>query len=315
MHSVVPGSAAHAAGLANGDRILSVNGRCDLDDLFDWQFEVCDTAYLEVRVRRTGGTEETLGLQKQPDDDPGITFSSPVFTPIKTCNNACPFCFIDQQPAGLRQSLYVKDDDWRLSYFNGTYITLTNLTAYDRQRIEAIRPGPLYVSVHATDPATRARLLGDRPRGGEILQELRWLADLEIPFHAQIVLCPGLNDGEILRRTLSDLATLRPHALSVAVIPVGLTAHRAHLPTLTPVTADSARAVIACVEAFCAEGPPPPRLPRHAADDDVQQCSPRSASLFFFRMSFTIAPGSRFRNMAGRGNCRNWKTAWARCAC
>lgn len=255
IHSAAPGSPAQKAGLGPGDRILSINGRADLEDLFDWQFELCDTAYLELQVQRTGGTEETLIVEKDPDADLGLTFTSPVFSPIKTCNNACPFCFIDQQPPGLRASLYVKDDDWRLSYFNNTYITLTNLTPRDRQRMSAIRPGPLYVSVHATDPAIRARLLGDRPRGGDILAELRWLASLEIPFHAQIVVCPGINDGDALSQSLADLAALRPHALSVAVIPVGLTAHRAHLPTLTPVDAESARAVIARVEAFRSRPP------------------------------------------------------------
>ena len=137
---------------------------------------------------------------------------SPIFTSIKTCNNACPFCFIDQQPEGLRPSLYVKDDDYRLSYFNNTYITLTNLTPHDRARMERLRPGPLYVSVHCTVPEIRERLLVNKKHAGKIMDELRWLKSLEIPFHCQVVLCPGINDGEHLARTLLDLAALRPEA-------------------------------------------------------------------------------------------------------
>src|SRR5262249_21154377 len=161
----------------------------------------------------------TYTLAKNEGEDIGIQFESPVFTPIKTCNNACPFCFIDQQPPGLRASLYVKDDDYRLSYFCNTYITLTNLTRHDRERIERIRLGPLYVSVHSTIPEIRRKLLLN-PKAGDVLTELRWLAGLEIPFHTQLVICPGVNDGENLSRTLSDLAGLHPHCLSVAVVPV-----------------------------------------------------------------------------------------------
>ena len=149
----------------------------------------------------------------------------------------------------------MKDDDWRLSYFANTYITLTNLTERDRQRMSMIRPGPLYVSVHCTVPAIRERLLANPKHAGRIMDELRWLASLEIPFHCQVVICPGINDGEPLTQTLTDLATLRPHAQSVAVIPVGLTQHRDDLPELTPVTTAVAADVIARVEAFQASIP------------------------------------------------------------
>ncbi len=250
IHSVITDSPAARAGLVAGDRVLAVNGRTDLEDMFDYQFEVSDTDYLEIRVRHTDGTEEILGLGKDVDEDPGLIFTSPVFTPIKTCNNACPFCFIDQQPAGLRPSLYVKDDDWRLSYFTNTYITLTNLTDHDRRRIEMIRPGPLYVSVHSTVPEVRIQLLKNPKFAGRIMDELLWLADLGIPFHCQVVVCPGINEGESLSRTLEDLYSLHPEALSVAVIPVGLTRHRDHLPALNPVETATAREVIDRVNAF-----------------------------------------------------------------
>ncbi len=246
---IAPGSIAQSAGLKAGDRVLAVNGNTKLEDLFDYQFEVMASAYLELHVARTDGTEEIYEIEKEEDEEPGIVFQSPVFTPIKTCNNACPFCFIDQQPEGLRSSLYLKDDDYRLSYFNNTYITLTNLTPHDRERISRIRPGPLYVSVHATTPEVRQILLKNK-KAGTIMEELSWLKSLNVPFHCQVVICPGINDGEVLTKTLTDLATLRPEAMSVAVVPVGLTQHRDKLTELTPVTSQSAGDVIDRVAAF-----------------------------------------------------------------
>ena len=247
--TVLPDSIAHHLGLVPGDRITSVNGRTDLEDLFDWQFELSDAEAVELAVCHADGQEAVFEIEKAPDEDLGLVFESPVFTPIKTCNNACPFCFIDQQPEGLRASLYVKDDDWRLSYFVNTYITLTNLTPRDRERMSRLRPGPLYVSVHATTPEIRQQLLVNK-KAGNIMEELRWLKSLEIPFHAQIVVCPGINDGEVLTQSIRDLATLRPEALSVAVVPVGLTKYRRDLPALTPVSADCARAVVERVTAL-----------------------------------------------------------------
>lgn len=247
--SVAPGSLAEALGILPGDALLSVNGTDQLEDMFDYQFEVSDSEYLELQVRHTDGSEEIYEIEKEPDEDLGLVFTSPVFTPIRTCNNACPFCFIDQQPAGLRPSLYVKDDDYRLSYFANTYITLTNLTPRDRERIARLRPGPLYISVHSTVPEVRRQALKNQ-KGGNIMEELSWLKSLEVPFHCQIVVCPGLTDGDSLRQSLADLATIRPEAMSVAVVPVGLTQYREHLSELTAVDKDSAEGVIRIVEAF-----------------------------------------------------------------
>ncbi len=253
IHSVVSDSPAERAGLKPGDQVVTINGRQDLEDMFDYQFEVADSAYLEFTIKRTPDLEEmpqNISVNKDPSEDPGLVFTSPLFTPIKTCNNACPFCFIDQQPAGLRDSLYVKDDDWRLSYFNNTYITLTNLTPHDRERIERMRPGPLYVSVHSTIPEIRVQMLKNPKFGGLIMKELSWLAGLGVPFHCQVVVCPGINDGDSLSQTLEELYALSPEAMSVAVIPVGLTEVRSHLPELNPVDEDSARSVIERVQAF-----------------------------------------------------------------
>jgi putative radical SAM enzyme (TIGR03279 family) len=250
--SIAPDSLAEGLGLLPGDALLAINGSDELEDMFDYQFEVSGSEYLELHVRHNNGSEEIYELEKEEDEDLGIVFTSPVFTPIKTCNNACPFCFIDQQPDGLRPSLYIKDDDYRLSYFANTYITLTNLTPRDRERIARLRPGPLYISVHSTVPAIREVALKNK-KGGNILEELTWLKSLEVPYHCQIVVCPGLTDGDSLRQSLEDLYTLRPEAMSVAVVPVGLTQYRDKLSELTPVDQTSATGVIEIVEAFKAK--------------------------------------------------------------
>jgi putative radical SAM enzyme (TIGR03279 family) len=246
--SRVPPEAAEL-GLQPGDRIVSVNGHTDLEDLLDFQFQEAISDVLSLHVVHPDGSEELLEIEKDSDESLGLQFQSPLFTPVKTCNNRCPFCFIDQQPEGLRPTLYVKDDDYRLSYFNGTYITLTNLTPRDKERIARLRPGPFYISVHATDPEVRSRMLLN-PKGGDILKDLRWLKSLDIPFHCQLVICPGENDGPVLTRTLKDLRRLRPQALSVAIVPVGLTQHRSNLPTLTPVTPAMAGDIIDQVTAL-----------------------------------------------------------------
>ena len=252
IHHITPNTPAHKSHLAVGDTIVSINGSDQLRDLFDWQFAILDEVVLQLEVNRK---EETLTVELINDapfdstDAVGVVFESPIFTPIKTCNNACPFCFIDQQPEGLRPNLYVKDDDWRLSYFNNTYITLTNLTDDDRQRIAQMRPGPLYVSVHCTVAEIRRRMLKNPKFGGEILKELGWLESLGIPVHCQIVVCPGINNGDPLTQTLTDLLAL-DNVLSIAVIPVGLTQHRDHLDELTPVDEATAKDVIARVTEF-----------------------------------------------------------------
>lgn len=255
VHSVAPQSPVARAGILPGDRIVMLAGRSDLEDMFDLQFLTLTCEVLDGALERDG-VQQVFSIAIPDNGELGWVFTSPIFTPIKTCNNACPFCFIDQQPQGLRPSLYVKDDDWRLSYFSQTYITLTNLTERDRERIARIRPGPLYVSVHSTVPEIRIKMLKNPKFAGRIMDELGWLASLGIPFHCQMVVCPGINDTEqSMHKTLTDLWSLSPEALSVAVIPVGLTQYREGLDELSPIEGNEAKRIIGYVEDFWVQHP------------------------------------------------------------
>jgi len=247
---VEPGSIGEELGFEPGDQLLSING-VRPRDLIDYRY-LCVEEELQLEVRDAAGQLHHVELEKDADDGLGLGFTEALFDGLRQCNNRCPFCFIDQQPPGRRGSLYLKDDDYRLSFLYGSYLTLTNLTEADWQRIEAQRLSPLYVSVHATDPDLRARLL-DNPRAGLLLDQLAWFAERDLQIHAQVVVCPGLNDGEALERTLSDLSRFAggewPAVRSAAVVPVGLTRFRPADDGLVPVDPISARDVIARVEA------------------------------------------------------------------
>ncbi len=247
--TVEPDSIGEELGFQPGDRLLSINGKRPRD-LIDLQFLVGEEE-LTLEVEDPDGTRHTVELEKDCDEGLGLGFTEALFDGLKQCNNACPFCFIDQQPPGRRSSLYLKDDDYRLSFLYGSYLTLTNLTAADWQRIEEQRLSPLFVSVHATEPELRSRLLVN-PRAGLLLEQLGWFAQRNLQIHAQVVVCPGINDGPALLRTLHDLATFAagewPAVLSVAVVPVGLTRFRPDGDALVPVNRHAARQVIALVE-------------------------------------------------------------------
>jgi putative radical SAM enzyme (TIGR03279 family) len=252
--TVEPGSIGEELGFQPGDRLLSINGQRPRD-LIDLQFLVGDEELL-LEVEDPDGTRHTVELEKDLDEGLGLGFTEALFDGLKQCNNACPFCFIDQQPPGKRRSLYLKDDDFRLSFLYGSYLTLTNLTEADWRRIETQRLSPLYVSVHATEPELRSRLLVN-PRAGLLLEQLRWFQQRDLQIHAQVVVCPGLNDGPALERTLRDLAGFGggdwPAVLSAAVVPVGLTRFRPPGDGLAPVDRQAARAVIGRVEPLQAE--------------------------------------------------------------
>jgi putative radical SAM enzyme (TIGR03279 family) len=222
VDAVDAGSPADRCGIQPGDTILSVNGQ-RLRDVIDYQFFAADDGPLEVeRVRAGGGGTSVLTIDRDEAESPGISFTEPTFTPIRECNNHCPFCFIDQLPDTMRNSLYIRDDDYRYSFLYGNFVTLTNLNEKDWRRLEEQRLSPLYVSVHATDPAMRRLLLGN-DRAPDIRRQLERLFSYGIQVHTQVVTCPGMNDGAILEQTIDELSAYFPSVLSIGVVPVGLT--------------------------------------------------------------------------------------------
>ncbi|MDD3436899.1 MAG: DUF512 domain-containing protein [Candidatus Gastranaerophilales bacterium] len=227
-----------------GDEILSIDKEI-MFDLIDYNF-LCKSEFLTIEIKKQNGEIEIIELEKDFDEDLGIVFESAVFDKIKPCLNKCIFCFVDQQPEGLRETLYIKDDDYRLSYLQGTYITLTNLTEKDKERIEKLKLGPFYVSLHTTNPELRIKMLKN-PNAGKIMEHLKWLKKNHIPLHLQIVLCPGYNDGDELKRTLSDLKNFK-NILSVAIVPVGITKFRKD--KLHPVTKKIAQETISIADEF-----------------------------------------------------------------
>ena len=247
--NVFPDSIASELGFEPGDAIVAINGDRPRD-LIDYQF-LCADEFLELEVLDSTGRTHHLEIEKDCDDDLGLEFETALFDGLIQCNNRCPFCFIDQQPPGKRDSLYLKDDDYRLSFLYGSYLTLTNLPHREWERIEQMRLSPLYVSVHATEPAVRIRLLKNT-RAGKILEQLQWFQEKRLQIHAQVVVCPGINDGEHLERTLLDLASFHRGEIStvasVAIVPVGLTKFRPSEDELIPVTPEKALEIIEQVQ-------------------------------------------------------------------
>lgn len=238
---VEPGSIAEEAGLVPGDRIMAINGE-PVRDLIDYRFLEADES-LSIEVKKADGEDWVLEVEKDFDQDLGIDFGAGGFGRTARCANKCVFCFVDQMPPDMRKTLYVKDDDYRLSFWSGNFITLTNLGDEALQRIARQRLSPLYISVHTTNPALREKMLGN-PRAGLIMEQLRYLAGAGIEMHTQVVLCPGLNDGKELERTAADLAGLWPAVSSLAVVPVGLTRFRQGLYPLRVFTPDEARRLV-----------------------------------------------------------------------
>ncbi len=249
--AVLPGSIAAEMGFEVGDRIVTINGDRPRD-LIDYQF-LCADEVVELEVLDGSGKRHEIQIEKAYDEDLGLEFDTALFDGLIQCNNRCPFCFIDQQPPGKRESLYLKDDDYRLSFLYGSYLTLTNLSQKEFDRIAQMHLSPLYVSVHATEPEIRTRLLKN-PRAGQLLDQLRWFQAQRLQIHAQVVLCPGINDGEHLTRTLTDLAQFHqgevPAVASVAVVPVGLTRFRPEQDELVPVSQEKAQEIIVQVQAL-----------------------------------------------------------------
>ncbi|MCL6589781.1 MAG: DUF512 domain-containing protein [Firmicutes bacterium] len=247
---VSPGSIGANLGLEPGDILLRMNHR-PLLDVIDYLMLGTET-HLILEVKKKTGAVVELELDKETEDSLGLSFEAAVFDGIRKCSNHCLFCFVNQLPQGQRPTLYIKDDDYRLSFLDGNYITLTNLDEADWRRIEEYRLSPLYISVHATDPLIRRRLLRAKTAEArvDILPQLQRLAAAGITLHTQAVLCPGINDGGVLEQTIRDLAELWPKVASLAVVPVGLTCHRRNLFPLQPFSSEAATQVLAMVKSF-----------------------------------------------------------------
>lgn len=241
IESIVPGSPACDAGLQPGDTLVSINSH-PLNDVIDYMF-FKSSGSLEIKFRRNGIVNKTQ-LAAKDGDDLGVAIKP---FKVKTCKNNCLFCFVKQLPKGLRKSLYIKDEDYRLSFLYGNYMTLSNIDTRDRKRIIEQRLSPLYVSVHTTNKPLRNRMLGN-PRASDILKELKLFSDRKIRLHIQIVLCPGYNDGRELQSSIRDLYKFYPYVSSIAVVPVGLTKYRRH--QISPVTKENALRTLEIVEAF-----------------------------------------------------------------
>lgn len=237
ISAVLPGGIGAEVGMEPGDRLVSINGQT-LRDQIDYRYYGAEEA-LRLVVERDG-QRHTIEIERELDEDLGLLFDDVVFDDMRQCQNHCPFCFVQQMPPGMRRTLYLRDDDYRYSFLLGNFVTLTNLSEADWQRIAEQRLSPLYVSVHATDLATRRALLGN-PRAPDIAAQLRRLGELRVQVHAQIVLVPGMNDGPVLRESVETLRGLWPVVQTLAVVPVGLTRyHRGAVQPLSPAQAAAA---------------------------------------------------------------------------
>lgn len=249
IHSVDPGSTAERLGLAPGDQLLLVDGN-PINDMLDYQFYTDSASFHLTAVK--AGLEQSFPVEKEEYQPFGCNFATYLADKQHSCENHCMFCFIDQLPPGLRESLYFKDDDERLSFLFGNYITLTNMTDHEVDRIIKMHISPVNISVHTTDPELRVRMLANK-KGGESLRYLYKLAQAGVALNCQLVLCRGVNDGDALRRTLTDLLALGSAVQSIAAVPSGLTDYRQGLYKLTPYDAASSAEVLDILEEFGAK--------------------------------------------------------------
>jgi putative radical SAM enzyme (TIGR03279 family) len=241
------GSIADELGIKENDILISINKE-EVEDVIDYKYMISDE-YVELRIKKTTGETYDYEIEKNIDEDLGIEFENPLMDKIKTCTNKCIFCFIDQLPSNLRQSLYVKDDDTRLSFLSGNYLTLTNLKDKDFDKIIKYGLSPLKVSVHSTNPEIRLKMLKNK-KAGNIMEILEKFNGTNIKIDCQIVLCKDLNDGEELVKTIEDLKGLHPNIRSIAVVPVGLTKYREGLPKVKGFDKESAEEVLRVIEKF-----------------------------------------------------------------
>ncbi len=240
-------SVAEEMGIEPGDVLLAINGE-EIRDIFDYQY-LSQDEYVEVLVRKKSGEEWLLEIDKEYDEDLGIVFENGLMDEYRSCRNKCIFCFIDQMPKGMRDTLYFKDDDSRLSFLQGNYVTLTNMSDEDIDRIIRYRLSPINISFQTTNPELRCMMLNNR-FAGESLKQVRRLYEAGITMNGQIVLCKGVNDGAELERSIADLTAYLPHLESVSVVPVGLSKFRDGLYPLVPFEKEDAREVLACIHGW-----------------------------------------------------------------
>lgn len=241
VSGIVPGSIAEELGIMPGDKLLAVDGH-EIEDIFDYQFYVEDEEIV-LLIEKSDGEQWELEIEKEADEDLGIQFGQGLMDEYRSCYNKCIFCFIDQMPEGMRDTLYFKDDDSRLSFLQGNYVTLTNMRDHDIERIIRYRLEPINISFQTTNPELRCRMLHNR-FAGEALKKVDKLYQGGIEMNGQIVLCKGVNDGDELERSIRDLTSYLPLLKSVSVVPVGLTKFRKGLYPLEPFTKEDARKVL-----------------------------------------------------------------------
>ncbi len=245
IKSIRPGSAAEGAGIRPGELLLTVNGE-EIRDVFDYQYLTTDTR-IELQLSSGKKRPRTVVITKELDEDPGLVFEEGLMDEYRSCHNKCIFCFIDQMPKGMRETLYFKDDDSRLSFLQGNYVTLTNMSDDDIDRIIRYHLSPINISFQTTDPELRCRMMGNR-FAGKALEKAERLHEAGIEMNGQIVLCKGINDGEALEKSIRDLSAYIPELQSLSVVPVGLTAYRQGLYPLEPFNAEDARRLIGQIE-------------------------------------------------------------------
>lgn len=240
ISGVIPGSIGAELGVEKGDFLISINGIVP-QDLIDYRYLSADE-YIDVEIEKPDRQRIVLEIEKDADEDLGLVFTQDTFDGMKRCKNKCIFCFVDQMPPNLRDSLYIKDDDYRLSLLYGNFITLTNMKEADLQRIMEMHISPIYISVHSTEPEIRKRMLNN-PQAGKLISIMTRLAEAGIEMHTQVVLCPGINDGEHLAETIATLQNFWPQVKSVAVVPVGITKYQKN-PLLRSYTPSEAKIII-----------------------------------------------------------------------
>ncbi len=247
IDGIEDGSIAEELEIEPGDKLISINGN-EIGDIFDYHYLINDE-YLEVLIEKADGEEWLLEVEKDYDEDLGLVFGESLMDKYKSCHNKCVFCFIDQNPPGMRDTIYFKDDDTRLSFLQGNYVSLTNMKEKDIERIIEYKLAPINISVHTTNPELRCEMLHNR-FAGKIIQYMDMLYEADIPMNGQVVLCKGLNDGKELERTIEDLLKYTPTMESLSIVPVGLSKYREGLCQLESFTPEDARAVIEIIERY-----------------------------------------------------------------